>query len=81
MTTTVRISDETHQRLVTLAASTGRRLHTIVEEAVAAYETNAFWSSFNNGYDSLAGDSPQWEEIMAERAGEASALVDDLDIR
>lgn len=81
MSKTVRISDGTHQRLVALATSTGRRMDTIVEEAVAAYETSAFWSSFHTAYDSLAGDSSQWEEIMAERGGEASALVDDFDRR
>jgi predicted transcriptional regulator len=35
MTTTVRVSDDTHERLVTLAHTTGRRMQSIVEDAVA----------------------------------------------
>lgn len=78
MSTTVRISDETHQRLVVLAGASGRRMHAILEEAVAAYETNAFWDSLVNGFDRLAGDAEQWAQVEAERAGEAPSLADDL---
>lgn len=79
MSTTVRISDETHERLVTLAEATGRRMHAIVGEAVAAYEANAFWDSFDAGYERLADNDEQWAEIEAERTGEAATLTDDLD--
>lgn len=79
MSTTVRISEETHERLVTLAGVTGRRMQAIVEEAVAAYEANAFWESFDAGYGRLADDPEQWAEVGAERAGEAPTLSDDLD--
>lgn len=79
MSTTVRITDETHERLVALAGATGRRMHAIVEEAVAAYEANAFWDSFDDGYDRLAEDAEQWAQVEAERAGEAPALADDVD--
>ena len=53
-------------------------MHTIVEEAVAAYEANAFWDSFDAGYGHLADNPEQWAEIQAERAGEAPTLADDL---
>lgn len=79
MSTTVRVSNETHERLVTLADATGRRIYTIVEDAVAAYEANAFWEAFNAGYERLAEDPEQWAEVQAERAGEASALADQSD--
>lgn len=79
MTTTVRINDETHQRLVALASASGRRMQAILEEAVAVYEANSFWDSFATGYDRLANDAEQWAEIEAERTGEESALADDLD--
>jgi len=74
----VRITDETHDRLVTLAGATGRRMYAIVDEAVAAYEINAFWESFNAGYERLADDAEQWAEIQAERTGEAPTLAGDL---
>lgn len=79
MSTTVRITDETHERLVSLAADTGRRMHAIVGEAVAAYDASAFWNSFDAGYNGLADDAEQWAEIEAERTGEAPTLADDID--
>lgn len=79
MSTTVRITDETHERLVTLAGASGRRMHAIVEEAVAAYEANSFWDSFDAGYDRLADNAEQWAEVQADRTGEAPTLADGLD--
>lgn len=75
----MRVSNETHERLVALADETGRRIHTIVEDAVAAYEANAFWEAFHAGYERLAEDPDQWAEVQAERTGEAPALADQLD--
>lgn len=79
MSTTVRVNDETHERLVALADTTGRRMNTIVEEAVAAYEADAFWEAFRAGYERLAEDSEQWAAVQAERTGEAAALADRFD--
>lgn len=79
MSTTVRVSNETHERLVALAGATGRRIHAIVEDAVAAYEADAFWEAFRTGYTRLAEDPEQWAEVQAERTGEAPALADRFD--
>jgi predicted transcriptional regulator len=79
MSTTVRVSQETHERLVSLAGATGRRIQTIVDEAVAAYEADTFWNAFDAGWNRLADDQPSRAEVDAERAGEAPALADDLD--
>jgi hypothetical protein len=79
MSTTVRVSDQTHERLAALAAASGERMQTIVENAVAAYEAGAFWNAFTTGYDQLADDPEQWREIEAERSNEAPALSDSLD--
>lgn len=54
-------------------------MHAIVEEAVAAYEANAFWDTFDAGYGRLADNPEQWAEIQAQRTGEAPTLPDDLD--
>lgn len=75
----MRVSDETHARLVALAAATGRRMQTVVDDAVAAYETNEFWRSFADGYNRLADDPTEWAAVSAERGAEASALHDGLD--
>ncbi len=61
-----------------LAGATGRRMHAIVEDAVAAYEANAFWDSLGAGYARLADDAEQWADVEAERTGEAPTLADDL---
>ncbi len=78
MSTTVRVSNETHERLVTLSELTGRRMQAILEEAVAAYEAKAFWDEFNAGYERLAEKPGHWAEVQAERTGEAPALADDV---
>lgn len=79
MSTTVRVSDQTHERLAALAAASGERMQIIVEHAVAAYETSAFWDAFTTGYDQLADNPEQWGEIQAERSHEAPALSDGID--
>lgn len=80
MSTTVRVSDQTHERLAALAAARGERMQTIVENAVAAYEAGIFWGAFDYGYDELANDPEQWREIQDERSNEAPALSDGIDV-
>src|SRR5664280_2811918 len=76
VSTTVRVSDDTHARLTALAAATGRRMQTIVEDAVAAHEAHEFWATFAAGYDGLADDPAAWlqVQVQSERAGEETAL-------
>jgi predicted transcriptional regulator len=79
MTTTVRVSDETHARLTALSDTTGQRLQAIVDEAVRQYEATEFWRAFAAGYDELASDGDRWTEAQTERDAEGSALVDGVD--
>lgn len=79
MSTTVRVSDQTHERLAMLAAARGERMQTIVENAVAAYEAGLFWDGLQARYDELADDPEQWQEIEDERSNEAPALSDGID--
>ena len=81
MSTTVRFSDNTHPRLTALAAATGRRMQTIVEDAVAGYEANEFRVTFAAGYDGLADDPAAWLQVQSERTGEETALADDVEPR
>jgi predicted transcriptional regulator len=78
VTTTVRVSTETHARLAAISAATGRRMQVIVDDAIAAYESTEFWRALAAGYDALAADSTNWAQLQAERDSEASALADDL---
>ncbi len=74
MSTTVRVSEQTRQRVAALAASTGRQMQVILDEAVAAYERELFWRAFEEGYERLADDPSAWSAIEAERRGESPAL-------
>ena len=78
MSKTVRVSNETHERVVRLSRATGQRQQSVVEAAVAAYEADVFWSAFESGYAALAEDATAWAEVRAERAAEARALADGL---
>lgn len=75
----MRVSEGTHARLAALAAATGRHMHSIVDDAVAAYEASEFWEMFATGYDRLAEDAAAWAQVQTERTAEAPALADDLD--
>lgn len=79
MSTTVRVSRETHERLAHLSDATGMQIQRVVEAAVAAYEAEIFWSEFDRGYEALADDPDAWAEVQAERAGQSPALADGLD--
>lgn len=79
MSTTLRVSDETRQRVAQLAAASGRKMQTIVDEAVLAYERAVFWDAFDEGYQRLADDPEAWADIQAERAAEAPAIRDSLE--
>jgi hypothetical protein len=74
----MRVSDRTHQRVVSLASATGHRMSQVLDDAVSAYEREVFWSEFAEGYDQLADDPAAWEEVLSERKDEEVALQDGL---
>jgi predicted transcriptional regulator len=78
MSTTVRVSDRTRQRVAAMAATTGQQMQTIIDEAVEAYERELFWRGFEAGYEQLADDAEAWDEVEAERSAQAPALRDGL---
>ena len=77
MSTTIRVSEATRQRVAEIAAATGRQMQTVVDDAVAAYQRTVFWDAFESGYDELARDPEQWASVTAERATEEQALSDE----
>lgn len=78
MSTTLRVSDETRDRVASLAEATGEQRQVIVEKAVRLYEETLFWEGFERGYQRLAADPSSWADVQAERTGEAGALRDGL---
>ena len=77
--TTVRVSEHTHELLRKLAASTGEPLQKVLERAVENYRREQFYAEFNAAVERLRADPVAWEEELAERAELEGTLADGLD--
>ena len=76
--TTVRVTEHTHEVLRELAAATGRPLQQVLEEAVERYRRERFFAELHAAYERLATDPAAWQEERAERAELDGTLVDGL---
>ena len=77
--TTVRVSEETHELLRKLAAATGEPMQRVLERAVENYRREQFFAELNATYARLQADPVAWEEELAERALLENTLADGLD--
>jgi predicted transcriptional regulator len=77
--TTVRVSEHTHELLRKLAEATGEPLQKVLERAVETYRREQFYSEFNAAFERLRADPVAWEEELAERALWETTLADGLD--
>ena len=77
--TTVRVSEETHELLRKLAAATGEPMQRVLERAVENYRRERFYAEFNAAFERLRADPVAWEEELAERALLENTLADGLD--
>lgn len=76
MSTTIRVPNRTRDRLAALAATTGRPMTAVVDDALDALERRVFFESVNARYAELRADESGWSEIEAERAAEEGAVQD-----
>lgn len=76
MSTTIRVSDSTHDRFARLAALTGRPMTQLLDEAVDTLERRVFLEQLADRFAELRDDPAAWSVIEAERATESSALRD-----
>ncbi|MDP1793915.1 MAG: hypothetical protein Q8K63_07230 [Acidimicrobiales bacterium] len=76
MSTTVRISDETHQRFARLAEQTGRPMSRLLDEAADALERSLFFDQMADRWAALRDDESAWRSISEERATEAGGSAD-----
>ena len=76
MSTTIRVSERTRDRFAKLAATTGRPMTQLLDEAVDALERRVFFDQLSKGYDALRADAEAWSEVGAERRIESGALRD-----
>jgi predicted transcriptional regulator len=76
MSTTIRVSQPTHDRFAKLAQATGRPMSQLVDEAADALERRVFFDQLSAGYKALRADRRAWAEIESERAFESGPLHD-----
>jgi len=76
--TTVRVTEHTHEVLRELAAATGESLQRVLEEAVERYRRERFFADLSAAYGRLAADPAAWKEELAERAELDGTLTDGL---
>ena len=76
VSTTIRVSEATRDRVAALAKSTGRPMTELLEEAVDALERRLFFDELRSRYAELRSDPDAWAQIEAERAAESSSLPD-----
>jgi predicted transcriptional regulator len=76
VSTTIRVSNPTHDRFARLARATGRPMSRLVDEAADALERRVFFEELTTGYERLRADADAWREVDAERATESGVLSD-----
>jgi predicted transcriptional regulator len=76
VSTTIRVSTETRDRIASLADSSGQPMNAVVEEALDALERRRFFAAFNARYRELRQDEATWNGVEVERAVEAGPLRD-----
>ncbi len=67
-TVSIRVSEETHQRLRELAHREARPISTVADEAVRAYEKGRRWRAAEEAMARLRQDPSTWEDYQAEAA-------------
>jgi predicted transcriptional regulator len=76
--TTVRVTEHTHEVLRELAAATGASLQQVLEDAVEQYRRERFFAELHAAYERLATDRAAWEEELSERKELDGTLADGL---
>ena len=77
-TTTIRVSEQTHEALRALSASTGETMARLVERAVEQLRTEAFFFELDGAYDRLWADPAALEAELEERKAWEATLIDGL---
>jgi hypothetical protein len=78
-TTTVQISESSHQILKQLAEETGHTMTAILDRALDTFRRKVFFEGLKADYDALKADPEAWAEYEAERKLWDATLMDGLD--
>jgi len=74
--TTVRISEEVHDRLHRLATERRATMSAVIDSALAEYERKLFWSKAAAEFQSLRNDPEAWRAEFEEREAWDATLAD-----
>jgi predicted DNA-binding protein len=78
-TTTIRVSEQTHEALRALSASTGEPMARLVERAVEHLRAEEFFTELDDAYDRLRADPAALESELEERKAWEATLMDGID--
>lgn len=78
-TTTIRVSERTHELLQAMATSTGQPMARLVQRAVERLQAEQFFASLDAAYEALHADPDAWAEETAERAAWDATIGDGLE--
>ena len=74
--TTVRISEEVHDRLHRLAAERQASMSAVIESALAEYERKLFWAKTASEFQALRDNPTAWKAELDEREAWDATLAD-----
>ncbi len=78
-TTTIRVSERTHEALRALAVATGEPMARLVERAIERLRVEEFFAQLNSAYEALRADPASWAEVETERVAWEATLADGLE--
>ena len=79
LTTTIRVSRRTRDRLQHLAEQYGSSMQAVLEEAVELYQGQRLLEATNAAYAALRADPAAWRELQEERAEWDATLNEGLE--
>ena len=79
MSTTVRVSEETHRALREISDGRGQPMTDVLAEAVKRMRYEEIVRRGNESYAALREDPEAWEDLMRERAEWDCTLLDGLE--
>ncbi|MFW6156268.1 MAG: toxin-antitoxin system protein [Armatimonadota bacterium] len=79
MSSTVRVSDETHSALRELSERRGQSMTQVLAEAVERLRHEDLLRRTNEAYAAIREDPEAWDELLRERAEWDCTLADGLD--
>lgn len=76
---TIRISNTSHNILKELAARSGESMQAILDQAIEQYRRQVFLESANQAYAALRNNSEAWQAELEEREAWDVTLADTLE--